>query len=130
MLRSPCSERPGSPPAALLFALTAIGSGSGYYYNAHVLNEYLDAKARRGFQADYERQFKKYENLLQPKVTAVDATINIYPERRSFDGNVRITLENKTDQPITQIHITDLRQSVTNLRFDRSFHLVSSAPAI
>ena len=115
-------------PAALLFALLAVGAGSWYFYNAHVLNEYLDSKARRGIQADYERQFKKYENLDQPKVTAVDATINIYPERRSFDGSVRMTLQNKTNQPITQIHLTDQKQSVTNVQFDRTFHLVSSAP--
>ncbi len=94
-------------PAALLFALLAVGSGSWYFYNAHVLNEYLDSKARRDIQANYERQFKQYESLLQPKVTAVDATINIYPERRSFDGNVRMTLQNKTTQPISQIHLTD-----------------------
>ena len=115
-------------PAALLFAIMAVGAGSWYFYNAHVLNEYLDSKARRGIQADYERQFKKYENLDQPKVTAVDATINIYPERRSFDGSVRMTLQNKTNQPIAQIHLTDQKQSVTNVQFDRTFHLVSAAP--
>ncbi len=115
-------------PAALLFVLIAAGAGSWYFYNAHVLNEYLDSKARRGIQADYERQFKRYEDLLQPKVTTVDATINIYPERRSFDGNVRLTLQNKTNQPIPQIHVTDQKQSVTNVQFDRPFHLVSSAP--
>ena len=119
---------PRLTPAALLFAIIAIGAGSWYFYNAHVLNEYLDSKARRGIQADYERQFKKYENLDQPKVTAVDATINIYPERRSFDGSVRMTLQNKTNQPITQIHLTDQKQSVTNVQFDRTFHLVSAAP--
>ena len=115
-------------PAALLFAIMVVGAGSWYFYNAHVLNEYLDSKARRGIQADYERQFKKYENLDQPKVTAVDATINIYPERRSFDGSVRMTLQNKTNQAIAQIHLTDQRQSVTNVQFDRTFHLVSAAP--
>jgi hypothetical protein len=119
---------PRLAPAALLFALIAVGAGSWYFYNAHVLNEYLDSKARRDIQADYERKFKQYENLLQPKVTAVDATINIYPERRSFDGSVRMTLENKTSQPIPQIHITDQKQSVTNLQFDRPFHVVSAAP--
>ena len=106
----------------------AVGAGSWYFYNAHVLNEYLDSTARRHIQADYERQFKKYENLDQPKVTAVDATINIYPERRSFDGSVRMTLQNKTNQPIAQIHLTDQKQSVTNVQFDRTFHLVSAAP--
>ena len=115
-------------PVALLFAIIAIGAGSWYFYNAHVLNEYLDSDARRSIQADYERNYKKYENLLQPKVTAVDATINIYPERRSFDGSVRMTLENKTGQPIPQIHITDQKKSVTDLKFDRPFHLVSSSP--
>jgi len=119
---------PRLAPLALLFAIIAVGSGGWYFYNAHVLNEYLDSKGRRDIQADYERQFKKYENLLQPKVTAVDATINIYPDRRSFDGNVRLTLQNKTNQPIPQVHLTDQRQSVTNVQFDRSFHLVSSAP--
>jgi len=118
---------PRLAPFAILFAVIAIGSGSWYFYNAHVLNEYLDAKARRGIQADYERQFKQYENLLQPKVTAVDATVNIYPERRSFDGSVRMTLENKTNQPIPQIHLTDQKHSVTNIQFDRPVHLVSSA---
>src|SRR5579863_1726969 len=114
-------------PAALLFALIAAGAGSWYFYNAHVLNEYLDSKGRRDIQADYERQFKKYENLLQPKVTAVDAAINIYPDRRSFDGSVRMTLQNKTNQPITQIHLTDQKGSVNDVQFDRPVHLVSSA---
>jgi ABC-2 type transport system permease protein len=88
------------PRSLCCSAVIAAGAAAGTYYNAHVLNEYLDSKARRDIQADYERKFKKYENLLQPKVTAVDATINIYPERRSFDGTVRMTLQNKTAQPI------------------------------
>lgn len=119
---------PRLAPFAVLFAVIAAGAGGWYFYNAHVLNEYLDSKARRVIQADYERRYKQYENLLQPKVTAVDATINIYPQRRSFDGSVRMTLQNKTDQPLSQIHITDLRRSVSNLQFDRPFHLVSAAP--
>jgi ABC-2 type transport system permease protein len=116
---------PRLAPLALLFAVVAAGAGGWYFYNGHVLNEYLDSKARRGIQADYERKFKQYENLLQPKVTAVEATINIYPERRSFDGSVRMILQNKTGQPIPQIHVSDIKQSVSNLQFDRPFHLVS-----
>jgi len=127
-VRLALQRAPRLVPAALLFAIIAVGAGSWYFYNAHVLNEYLDSTARRHIQADYERQFKKYENLDQPKVTAVDATINIYPERRSFDGSVRMTLQNKTNQPIAQIHLTDQKQSVTGVQFDHAFHLVSAAP--
>jgi ABC-2 type transport system permease protein len=122
------ARAPKLVPAMVVFAMIAAGAGGWFYYNAHVLNEYLNSKARRQIQADYERQFKQYENLLQPKITAVDATINIYPERRSFDGHVIMTLQNKTGQPVTNIHVTDMRQSVSNLKFDRPFHLVSRGP--
>ena len=119
---------PRLAPAAALFVLTAVGSGVWYFYNTHVLNEYLTAKDRRDIQAGYERDFKKYELLPQPKITAVDATVNIYPHRRSFDGTGRFTLQNKSNQPISEIHLTDEQQSVSRVRFDRPFHLVSRAP--
>ncbi len=115
-------------PAAAVLLLTAVGAGAWYYYNAHVLNEYLTADDRRHIQAGYETSFKKYELLAQPKITAVDAAINIYPKRRSFDGTGRFTLQNKSTQPISQIHITDEQQAVSNVQFDRPFHLVSRAP--
>ena len=114
-------------PAALLLMAAAIGSGLWYFYNAHVLNEYLTAKDRRVIQAGYERSFKRYELLPQPKVTAVDTTINIYPERRSFDGTGRYTLQNKSTAPISQIHITDEQQSISHVQFDRPVHLISRA---
>jgi ABC-2 type transport system permease protein len=115
-------------PAAVFFLFAAIGSGAWYYYNGHVLNEYLTAKDRRDIQATYERDFKKYENLPQPKVVAVDAKIDIFPERRSFSGTGHFALQNKTPRPISQIHLTNQSQSVSNVRFDRPFHIVSSSP--
>jgi hypothetical protein len=114
-------------PAAAVFLLIAVGSGCWYFYNADVLNEYLTAKDRRHTQANYERDFKKYEGFLQPKVIAVDANINMYPERRSFDGNGHYVLQNKTSQAITQIHITNQNQAVSNVQFSRPFHIVSSS---
>jgi ABC-2 type transport system permease protein len=121
------ARMPHLMPAAALFLLLAVGSGAWYYYNAHVRNEYLNAKQRRGIQADYERAFKKYENFPQPKVTAVDAQIDIDPAHRSFSGSGRYTLRNKTSQPISEIHITNQQQSVQQVSFDRPFHLVSAS---
>ena len=119
---------PRLAPAAAVLLLIALGSGGWYFYNAHVLNEYLTAKDRRDIQASYERQFKQYENLPQPKVTAVDTTVNIFPDQRSFDGTVTYILQNKTSAPIPQIHITDTKQSLSDLHFSRPAHLVSQAP--
>ena len=114
-------------PAAVILLAGAAGSGIWYFYNAHVLNDYVNAKDRRRIQADYERAYKEYELFPQPKITAVDASVNIYPERRSFDASGRYTLQNKSAAPIAQIHLTDEQQSVSNVQFDRPFHLVSRA---
>ncbi|MDP9010987.1 MAG: hypothetical protein M3N91_20185 [Pseudomonadota bacterium] len=116
---------PALAGAAAFFALLAGGAGAWYYYNAHVLNEYVTAADRRHRQADYERQFKKYESLVQPKLTAVDTIIEIYPEHRSFAGTGSFTLQNKSAQPIGQIHLTDEHETVSQVQFDRPFHLVS-----
>jgi ABC-type transport system involved in multi-copper enzyme maturation permease subunit len=115
-------------PAAAIFFLAAVGSGAWYFYNSHVLNQYLTAQDRRDISATYERDFKKYEHLAQPKIIAVDANIDIFPERRSFSGSGNFVLQNKTAQPISQIHITNSQQSVSNVRFDRPFHVVSTSP--
>jgi ABC-2 type transport system permease protein len=122
------SRFPKLAPAALVLLLIAAGSGAWYYYNAHVLNEYLTAKQRRGIQADYERNYKKYENLVQPKVTAVDAQVDIDPAKRSFSGTGVFTLQNKSAEPISEIHITNPNQSVSDVKFDRPFQLVSCGP--
>ena len=119
---------PRLAPAGVLFLLIAIGSGGWYYYNSHVLNEYLNAKARRDIRAEYERSFKKYQGLPQPKVIAVDSNIDIFPEKRGFSGTGHYVLQNKTAVPISQIHIFNGAQAVSNVKFDRPFHLVSSSP--
>ena len=114
--------------AAAICLLAAIGSGVWYYYNAHVLNEFLTARDQRDIQANYEKDFKKYELLPQPKIISADANIDIYPERRSFSGKGHFILQNKTAQPIGVIHITNAQQGVSNVIFDRPFHRVSSSP--
>jgi ABC-2 type transport system permease protein len=114
-------------PVAACFLLIAFGSGCWFFYNTHVRNEYLNSKAQREIQARYERDYKKYENLPQPKIVAIDANIDIFPERRAFSGTGHFVLENKTPGPISQIHILNREQSVTGVHFDRPFHRVSSS---
>jgi ABC-type transport system involved in multi-copper enzyme maturation permease subunit len=127
-LRSAARRAPRLFPAVLLCVLVAAGAGVWYFYNAHIRNEYLNARQRRDIQADYERNFKQYQNFPQPKITHVDSQIDIDPTHRGFSGWGRYTLQNKTPAPISQIHVTDQMRSVSNVRFDRPFHLVSTAP--
>src|SRR5262249_39452901 len=72
----------GLVTALALCLAVMTGSGVWYYYNAHVRNVFRTSKQQRGLTAEYERRYKKFERLPQPKITDVDAEIEIYPERR------------------------------------------------
>ena len=126
-----CASRARSrlAPAAVLFLADRRRQRRWYYYNAHVLNEFRTAKHAAKCRPTTSATYKKYERLPQPKIIAVDTTIDIIPERRSFSGTGHYILQNKTAQPIAQIHITDQSRSITNVKFDRPFHVVSSEPA-
>jgi ABC-2 type transport system permease protein len=126
-MRAAKQKLPRFAVAIAFFVLVAAASGSWYFYNAHVLNEFVTQKQLRDIQAGYEKDFKKYEALPLPKVIAVDANIDLDPNHRSFSGTGHFVLQNKGSQPMAQVHITDEKQSISDVQFDRPFHLVSRA---
>jgi ABC-2 type transport system permease protein len=105
----------------IAFAVAFIAIGGYIYHNTRRVNKYEDSEFYRVKQARYEKQYKKYEGLPQPKITAVDLKVDIFPERRSFAATGVFTLINKTDQPITDLHVLDLYESLKKLSFDRQF---------
>ena len=109
-------------PAAITFLVLTAACGGWFYYNTHVLNEFRTDQETRHRTADYEKLYKKYERLPQPKITDVDVSVDIFPERRSFAASGHYMLVNHTGQPIEAIHITDGSESIDELRFDRPFH--------
>ena len=90
--------------AALALGFAATG---GYiYYNTNVLNEYVPGDVREERRARYERQYKQYEDLPQPKITALNAEVDIYPERRAVDIRGHYDLRNKTGSPVDVLHLS------------------------
>ena len=108
--------------------LAIIGSGSWYYYNTHVLNEYLTEQDGRDIQAEYERQYKRYERAPIPKITAVETKVDIYPEQRRFHATGTYTSINRTDKSITDIYVTNGRRSIKSISFDRPATATLSDP--
>ncbi|MEM6295266.1 MAG: ABC transporter permease subunit [Myxococcota bacterium] len=82
-----------------------FGSGAFIYYNTNVLNEYVPSDAQQAHAVEYEKRYKQYEGLPQPRVTAVDLDAAIYPEARRLDLSGTLTLENRTDAPIETLHV-------------------------
>jgi ABC-2 type transport system permease protein len=100
----------------------AFTSAGGYiFYNTHRLNRYEDSEARRRTYALYEKRYKQYEDLPQPKITAVELKVDIFPERRAFEGSGSFMLVNKTERAIASIHISDAKDSLKRISFDRQF---------
>lgn len=100
---------------ALLF-IGFVSTGCYIYYNTNVLNDYRTTKGTENLQADFEKKYKRYEHLAQPRITDVQADVQIHPERRAVDIRGRYTLVNKTQTPIAELHVLadqDLELEVT-----------------
>jgi ABC-2 type transport system permease protein len=76
------------------------------YYNTQILNPYLTSDQNEQLQVFYEQEYKKYENLPMPKVTAVDYTIDVFPEERIVEIEVKMDLVNASGEKIEAIHFT------------------------
>jgi ABC-2 type transport system permease protein len=88
--------------SVLLFVLC----GSFVYYNTKILNTYESSKESENKQVEYEKKYKKYENLTQPRFYKLDYKIDVFPESRSVKTNVDAWARNISSKPITELHFT------------------------
>ncbi len=87
-----------------VLALVTLG---GYiFYNTNVLNTYRTTFQRDDLQAQYEKRFKQYESLPQPRITDISTQIDLYPERRAASMQGTLWLENKTSENIDRIAVS------------------------
>src|SRR5258708_24559920 len=102
------ATRAGIPVCLLPF----IATGSYIFYNTNVLNRYVSSRQRERAVAEYEKKYRQYLDLPQPRVTDVHVSVELYPEDRSANVRGTMLLENKTQLPIDRIAITlPLRRS-------------------
>ena len=108
--------RAGAALAAVL--LCWAGTGGWIFYNTNVLNQYETANVSMDKQARYEKMYKQYKDLPQPKITDVQADVDIYPEQRKVLIKGHYVLQNKTAQPLDTLRIQldpDLKTTWLNL---------------
>jgi ABC-2 type transport system permease protein len=83
-----------------------LGIGAWIYYNVAVRNDYRSKADEQALQADYEKQYKRYEHAPQPRVTAVSLHIDLAPEARAVQVRGQLTLTNKTDRPLDTLRVS------------------------
>ncbi|MCX6272186.1 MAG: hypothetical protein NTU44_13395 [Bacteroidetes bacterium] len=89
-----------------LCVIVFILCGSFVYYNTKVLNKYDSEKELENKQVDYEKQYKKYEKLVQPRFYKYNYNIDIMPYDRSVVATVEAWARNISTTPVTELHFT------------------------
>lgn len=82
-----------------------IALGSYIYYNTNLLNQYWTTDQQTAYRINYEKSLKQFEYAPQPKITAIDLQLELYPDSRSYTLSGSYVLKNKTDSDIDQIHL-------------------------
>jgi ABC-2 type transport system permease protein len=90
--------------AACVVLFVAVG---GYiFYNADVLNSYRTTWRVDDERAQYEKKYRQYLTLPQPRITDVNTQIDLYPDRGIADIRGTMMLENKTSAPMDRVLVT------------------------
>ena len=86
------------------FALFAA-IGGWLYWNTNVLNDYRSSDDVEDLQARYERDYRKHENLPQPKILSSNVDVDLWPEKQSMQADGRWRIVNPHKVPISDIHV-------------------------
>jgi ABC-2 type transport system permease protein len=101
-------------------AVLVVTLGGFIFYNTNVLNDYRSASETTQRRVEYERRFRQYEKIPQPRRTAVELRVEIYPERRATSIRGTYRLVNASAVPIDSIHLSTVSQLETGeIAFDR-----------
>lgn len=87
-------------------ALGAAATGAWIFYNTNVLNTYAPTTVAAARRADYERSYRQYAQLRLPRVVAVRANVDVFPEERRVRVRGAYVLRNQSTQAQRDIHVS------------------------
>lgn len=76
------------------------------YYNTKILNKYDSEKEQENKQVDYEKSYKKFEHLIQPRFYKYDYAIDLMPYQRSMKATINAWARNISSEAISELHFT------------------------
>ena len=91
---------------ATVFAVLAfVGTGAYLFWNTNVRNQFLSPDDNLDLQAQYEREYKQYKGLPQPKIVATQIDVDLRPETRTMRASGVYRVRNPHAKPIAVIHV-------------------------
>jgi ABC-2 type transport system permease protein len=97
---------PAARAGLAAFGLLFLATGGYIYYNTGIINQYRSANESAEARAQYEKKYRQYKDLPLPRITDVQAAVDLYPEQRSATVQGTMWLENKTPQNIDRVALT------------------------
>lgn len=85
---------------ALICLIGFLSIGGYIYYEKKIQHPYYSAKENELQSVTYEKKYKKYENLILPRITDVKVNVDLYPETRDFKAEGRLQLKNKNAEAV------------------------------
>lgn len=111
-----------------IVSLLAFG-GLGYmiYYQNNIAQPYYSAKDMELQRVAYERQYRQYQGVPQPRIVDVCVEMDIFPNERNYHATARFQLVNKTEYAIDTLYLTH-RDNIDSIGFSRNAtpHLIDS----
>ncbi len=95
--------------------------GSLLFYHNNILQPWRNSKDTELKQANYEKQYKKLAGKAQPRITAINMKVDIFPQQRRAQIKGSYVLQNKTTQAIDEIYISMVESfEIRKFEFDRA----------
>ena len=107
------------------FGFLFLGVGSFIFYNTNILNEYRRSDYYEKRSADYEKTYKRFKGVTQPKITSVSGVVHLFPQESRLEFSGSYKLKNKTDAVIDTIHANFPRKTpFTQYQWSRKNEIV------
>jgi len=105
--RAEAGRRWGRPAwtALALGLLVMLGAGSFIFYNTNVENTYRTPKAIEKLQLSYEQKYRRFKDVVQPRLVAVSLKTDLYPATRQVHIDGKFWLKNRHARPLDTVII-------------------------
>lgn len=80
--------------------LVAFAAGAFILYQTTILQSYTKPKERERLTAEMEKKYSRYKQLAQPRITAVNVSVDLFTKSKELRMAGTYMLQNKTNQPI------------------------------
>ncbi len=103
----------------IVFVVAFLGLGYGIYYLNNVAEPYRSSQDWELLRVQYEKKYKRYESLQEPRLTQVFVKVDLDPLKRQLQVNGDFIYKNKSANPIDTLFMNLSESVITEVSFSQ-----------